>query len=185
MTRIGYARVSTDDQDTRGQQERLSAAGCERVYHDDGVSGTLASRPEWDACLAYLRPGDQLVAVKLDRIGRSVRNLLELAHDLEARGIDIVCLDQPIDTTTPHGKMFFTILAAFAAFERDLIADRTRAGLAATTRRGRNGGRKPKLKPYQVAHARSLIGTMPVGEIAAELGVSRATLYRSLEKVPA
>lgn len=146
------------------------------------MSGKLASRPQWDACLAYLRPGDQLVTLKLDRIGRSVRNLLEVAEDLRQRQIDLVCLDQPIDTTSPVGKMFFTILAAFAEFERDLIAERTRDGLAATTKRGRNGGRKPKLKPYQVNYARSSIGTMTVSDIAAELGVSRATLYRALER---
>ncbi len=146
------------------------------------MSGKLASRPQWDACLAYLRPGDQLVTLKLDRIGRSVRNLLEVAEDLRQRQIDLVCLDQPIDTTSPVGKMFFTILAAFAEFERDLIAERTRDGLAATTKRGHNGGRKPKLKPYQVNYARSSIGTMTVSDIAAELGVSRATLYRALER---
>jgi DNA invertase Pin-like site-specific DNA recombinase len=180
MAKVGYARVSTSDQHVEKQVARLTEAGCERVFTDI-ASGKLASRPGWDACLAYLRAGDTLVAVKLDRFGRSITALNKVATDLRERGIDIVCLDQPIDTTNAAGKLFYNMLAAFAEFERDLIVERTRDGLAATTKRGRNGGRKPSLKGYQVTYARQQIDSgRPVTEVAAELSVSRQTLYREL-----
>ena len=115
-----------------------------------------------------------LVATKLDRIGRSVRNLIEVSFALRDRGVGLVCLDQEIDTTTAMGRMFFTILAAFAEFERELIVERTREGLAATDKRGRNGGRKRLLRPYQVTYARQQIAAgRQVTAVAAELGVSR------------
>ena len=136
MARYGYARVSTTDQHPEAQAERLRAAGCELVFTDKGISGTHASRPKWDKLLARLQPGDVLVATKLDRIGRSVRNLLDVAALLQDRGIDLICLDQPIDTTSPQGKLFFTILAAFAEFERNLIIERTRDGQASVRRAG-------------------------------------------------
>jgi len=180
MAKIGYARVSTADQHVEKQAARLVEAGCEKVF-SDVASGKLVSRPGWDKCLAYLREGDTLVAVKLDRFSRSVPHLIEVAAELERRGVDLRCLDQEIDTTTAMGKLFFTILAAFAQFERDLISERTRDGLAATTKRGRAGGRKPALKGYQVTYARQQIDAgRPVTEVAAELGVSRQTLYREL-----
>jgi DNA invertase Pin-like site-specific DNA recombinase len=182
MAKIGYARVSKRDQHPEIQAERLLAAGCEQIFTDRGVSGKLASRPEWDKCLAFLRSGDVLVATKLDRFGRSVTNLIDIAAELERRGIGLVCLDQPVDTTSATGKLFFTILAAFAEFERNLISERTQDGLAATTARGRNGGRKRLLKPYQVQHARALIDSGQTAvKVARELGVSRATLYRALD----
>jgi DNA invertase Pin-like site-specific DNA recombinase len=188
MTKIGYARVSTPDQaqSLEAQRERLAAEGCAVVFSDI-ASGKLASRPQWDAALAVLQPGDVLVSVKLDRFGRSVRNLQEIAAALEAREVDLKCLDQPIDTNTAQGKLFFTILAAFAEFERDLISERTRDGLAATKARGRNGGRKRALKPHDVAYARRQIDARakPAAALARELGVSRATLYRALEREPA
>ena len=184
MARIGYARVSTRDQHPEAQSERLKAAGCIKIFTDHGVSGKLASRPEWDKCLAYLRNGeDTLVCIKLDRIGRSVANLIQVASDLREREIGLVCLDQAIDTTSAMGKMFYTILAAFAEFERNLISERTKDGLAATKARGHNGGRKPSLKPYQVEHAQKLVDTgKPKSKIAAELNVSRQTLYRALAR---
>jgi DNA invertase Pin-like site-specific DNA recombinase len=156
------------------------------VFTDTGVSGKLASRPEWDRCLAYLRDGeDTLVAVKLDRFGRSVRHLHQVAEDLRRRDIGMACLDQPIDTSSASGKLFFTMLAAFAEFERDLISERTIDGLKATRKRGHGGGRPRVLKPYQVDHARTEIdGGKAVTEVAAELRVSRATLYRALDKTP-
>jgi len=132
LARIGYARVSTRDQHPEAQRERLEAAGCTRIYTETGASGARASRPEWDKCLDRLEPGDTLVCTKLDRIGRSVRNLMDVSSLLQERGVDLVCLDQPIDTTSPQGRLFFTILAAFAEFERDLIRERTRDGLVAT-----------------------------------------------------
>jgi DNA invertase Pin-like site-specific DNA recombinase len=184
MTRIGYARVSTPDQQQslEAQTERLTAEGCEFVFKDV-ASGKLASRPQWDACLSVLKAGDVLVAVKLDRFGRSVRNLQDIAEDFKGRQIDLVCLDQPIDTTGAMGKLFFNILAAFAEFERDLISERTRDGLKGTKARGRNGGRKRILKAHDVAYARAQLDSraQPAAAIARELGVSRATLYRALE----
>ena len=185
MGKVGYARTSTSEQHVEKQVGRLEAAGCERVF-SDVASGKLASRPGWDAALAYLREGDTLCAVKLDRFGRSVKHLIETVQELERRGVDIACLDQPIDTTSATGKLFFTILAAFAEFERDLIAERTRDGLAAATKRGRNGGRPRALKPYQVTYARRQINAgSQVKTVAAELGVSRQTLYRELSEEPA
>ena len=111
MTLVGYTRVSTTDQHPEAQDDRLIEAGCERVFTDRGVSGKLARRPQWDACLEYLRPGDVLVTIRLDRIGRSVRNLLDVLGELGERGIDLKVMDQPIDTTSPMGGMLFTMLA--------------------------------------------------------------------------
>jgi len=183
--RIGYARVSTPDQEQalQAQAARLEADGCTVVFFDI-ASGKLASRPQWDACLAVLKPGDVLVAVKLDRFGRSSQHLQAIAADFRDRQIDLKCLDQPIDTASSTGKLFFDILAAFAEFERNLISERTKDGLAATRRRGRSGGRKRILKPHDMAYARQQIDghVKPVTEIARELGVSRATLYRELER---
>ena len=185
MARIGYARVSTRDQHPEAQRERLEATGCTRIFTDKGASGARASRPEWDRCLDRLEAGDTLVCTKLDRIGRSVRNLMDVSSLLQERGVDLVCLDQPIDTTTAQGKLFFTILAAFAEFERDLIRERTRDGLAATTARGRNGGRKRRLTEEQKATARKLRADgHSIRAIGQLLGngkpVSRQTVYRAL-----
>ena len=162
----------------------LEAAGCTRIYTDTGASGAKASRPEWDMCLNRLEAGDTLVCTKLDRIGRSVR-LMDVSSLLQDRGVDLVCLDQPIDTTSPQGKLFFTILAAFAEFERDLIRERTKDGLAATTARGRNGGRKHRLTEEQKVTARKLRADgHSIREIGQLLGngkpVSRQTVYRAL-----
>jgi DNA invertase Pin-like site-specific DNA recombinase len=188
--RIGYARVSTNDQHPEAQAERLTAAGCERIFTDKGISGKLARRPQWDALLGQLRAGDVLVCVRLDRIGRSVRHLLDVVTDLGKRGVDLLVLDQAIDTTTPAGRMTFTILAAVAEFERDLIVERTRDGLAAARARGRVGGRKRKLTAAQVAHARQLYDQVgddgrrahTVEHIGKLLGVDRTTIYRALER---
>ena len=137
MAKIGYARGSTSGQHPEEvQAERLRAAGCEDVFTDKGVSGTQARRPRWDKCLENLQPGDTLVTVKLDRIGRSVINLLEVVTLLKDRGVDLVVLDQKIDTTTPMGWLIFTVLAAVAEFERALIIERTRDGQLAVRRRG-------------------------------------------------
>lgn len=137
MARLGYARVSTSDQHPEAQQERLKAAGCEVVYTDKGVSGALASRPQWDRCLAALHAGDTLVAVKLDRFGRSVRNLVAIADDLRERGVDLECLDQAIDTRSPQGKAFYGMLSVFAEFERNLIIERTRDGMESRRAEGK------------------------------------------------
>lgn len=188
--RLGYSRVSTNDQHPEAQAERLKAAGCERVFTDRGVSGKLTRRPQWDALLGQLRPGDVLVTVRLDRIGRSVRNLIDVVRDLEERQVDLQVIDQGIDTSSPAGRLFFHLVAAIAEFERDLIIERTRDGLAAARARGRVGGRKRKLSPAQVAHARQLYDEVgddgkrahTVEEIGKLLGVDRGTVYRSLER---
>jgi DNA invertase Pin-like site-specific DNA recombinase len=136
VTRYGYARVSTGDQHPEAQEDRLRAAGCVTVFTDRGVSGIMARRPEWDRCLAALEPGDTLVTVRLDRIGRSVGNLVQVVAGLRDRQVTLVVLDQHIDTSTPTGKLLFHFLAAIAEFERDLIIERTRDGQLAVRRRG-------------------------------------------------
>ena len=145
MAMIGYARVSTTDQNPEAQAARLRDRGCTWVFTDHGVTGRLASRPQWDACRAFLRDGDVLVVTRLDRIGRSVGNLVSVAGELHQRGVDLIALDQAIDTSAPAGRMLFHVLAAIAEFEHDLIAERTRDGLAAA--RARRGGTLPKRGP--------------------------------------
>lgn len=175
--KVGYARCSSDTQNIQAQIDRLLAAGCDIVFKDDGVSGKLASRPDWDRCLAYLRNGDTLYCTKLDRIGRSVAHLTQLAARLEKEHIGLVCLDQGIDTTSAMGKLFYTILGAFAEFEWNLISERTKDGLAATTGRGRNGGRHPILTAHQIEGARDAIDDgEAVASVARDLGISRQTL---------
>ena len=189
MSRIGYSRVSTEAQSNDPQLDRLNAAGCERIF-TDVITGKLASRPEWDKCRDHLREGDVLVIVRLDRIGRSVKNLIEVVSSLGAKGIDLLVLDQAIDTTTPVGKFMFHVLAAIAEFERDLIRERTMDGLAAARLRGRVGGSEPKLSPSQVARAREMCEEKgpdgkrrwTVAEIGKTFGVSRPTIYRALER---
>jgi len=184
MAKIGYARVSTGDQHPEAQQDALRAAGCDKVFTDHGVSGKLARRPQLDAALAYLRDGDVLVITKLDRLGRSVRNLIDEVAGLGERGVDLVVLHQGIDTTTPGGKLLFHVMAAVAEFERDLIAERTRDGLAAARARGRKGGRKAKLNSAQLALVRQLYDGKQhtVEQIGGMFGVSRQTIYRHLER---
>jgi DNA invertase Pin-like site-specific DNA recombinase len=181
MARVGYGRVSTLDQHALVQHELLTAAGCERIFLDEGVSGAKASRPQLDRCLDYLRPGDVLVVTKLDRLGRSVRNLIELAEKLREHGIDLVATQQQIDTTTSTGKLLFTMLAAIAEFERDLIRERTSDGLAAARAHGHVGGRPTTITQdvVDLALARKGRGESTT-QIARSLGVGRSTLYRAL-----
>lgn len=188
--RIGYGRVSTRDQHPEAQADALNAAGCEAVYLDK-ASGKLARRPELDkALLAANRAGDQLVITKLDRLGRSLENLIDLSGQLQERGVDLVVLDQGIDTSTALGRMFFQILGSVAEFEHALMAERTADGLAAARARGRTGGQKPKLGPRQAAMARQMYEETgedgkrrhTVAAIAAEFGVTRPTIYRHLGK---
>ena len=191
MTETGYARVSTlkakgrKEQHVENQADRLAAAGCERIYRDE-VTGTKASRPGWDACLASLRPGDTLVVTKLDRIGRSLINLVDVVTTLAARGVGIRSLDQgDIDTTTPHGKLLFSIMAALAEWEAAIARERTIEGLVAA--RERHGGtlpvRGPSFTEDQKNTARMLARTtdMSAQRIAEVIGVSRATLYRHMD----
>lgn len=188
--RIGYGRVSTRDQNPATQHDALNAASCDQVYIDE-ASGALASRPELDkALLSANRAGDQLVVTKLDRLGRSLEHLIALAKQLQERGVDLVVLDQGIDTSTAIGRMFFQILGSIAEFEHALMSERTRDGLQAARARGRTGGQKPKLGPRQVALARAMYEEKDeagrrrytVAQIAAEFGVTRPTIYRHLGK---
>ena len=145
MTIVAYARVSTIDQNPELQFDALEKAGCEKIF-TDSASGTDRERPQLAKCLAYVRKGDVLLFWKLDRLARSTVHLGQIAETCRAKGVDLKCLTQPIDTTTPTGRMMFNILACFAEFERDIIVERTLAGLAAARARGRIGGRPRKHK---------------------------------------
>jgi DNA invertase Pin-like site-specific DNA recombinase len=178
---IGYARVSTDDQSLDLQYDALTKAGCERIF-DDKASGARDDRPGLADALSHCRPGDVLCVYKLDRLGRTTRGLLELVEDLRKRDIGFRSLSDSIDTTTTMGRFFFTVMAGLAEMERDLIRERTRAGLAASRARGRKGGRKPKLTAQQICHAHKLLADpqVTIKEVAASLKVNRATIYRAL-----
>lgn len=192
MARIGYARVSTREQNTAHQHDALTEAGCERVFIDK-ASGRLARRPQLDTALDYLRPGDQLVVTRLNRLGRSMRHLFDLVDQLQNRGIDLVVLQQGIDTSTPVGRFFFSVMAALAELDRELIVEGTKDGLAAAKARGRSGGRPPGLTDDQVATALQMRDqvdadgkrTYSVTRIAQVLGVSRATIYRHIDTADA
>lgn len=182
---IGYARVSTRDQNPDHQTDALERAGvaAENVYMDK-VSGTHASRPEWDKARAALREGDTLVCTRLDRLGRSMKNLVDLGEDLRQRGIGLKVIEQGIDTSTSEGKAMFGMFAVFAELQRDLIASNTRDGLEAARARGRKGGRKPKLSAAQIADAQQKYDSRDwtVQQIADLYGVPRTTLYNHLNK---
>ena len=179
--RIGYARVSTDDQRLDLQRDALQAAGCARLF-EDTISGARAERPGLAQALSHLRPGDTLVVWKLDRLGRTVHGLVAFMAELQARGIQFRSLKDAIDTGTPAGRFFFHVMAALAEMERGLIRERTRAGLAAARARGRLGGRKPLMDARRLDTARRLLRdeSLSMQEIAARVGVSRSTLYRAL-----
>ncbi|MBE9376175.1 recombinase family protein [Allosaccharopolyspora coralli] len=186
--RIGYGRVSTRDQHPEAQHDVLTAAGCDEVFVDK-ASGTLARRPELEkALLAANRTGDQLVVTKLDRLGRSLEHLIELSNQLQAKHVDLVVLNQGIDTSTAIGRIFFQILGSIAEFEHALMSERTIDGLSAARARGRTGGQKPKLGPRQVKLTRQMYDETDddgkrrytVAQIAAEFGVTRPTIYRHL-----
>jgi DNA invertase Pin-like site-specific DNA recombinase len=180
---IGYARVSTLEQNLELQLDALSKAGCDRTF-EDHASGAKMARPGLEEALSHLRKGDVLVIWKLDRLGRTIRGLIELIGELRDRGIGFKSLTEGFDTSTPGGRLIFHIFAALAEMERDLIRERTQAGLAAARARGRNGGRKPKLSGKKLAHARELLANRDISvvEVAATLGVDRSTLYRALAR---
>lgn len=183
MSSIGYARVSTRDQHAEGQIDALTRAGCSKVFTDT-ASGKLATRPELDAVMAYLREGeDTLVITRLDRLGRSVINLKTIAGTLAQRGIALRVIEQDIDTATASGRMFFTIMASVAEFERDLIVERTHEGLAAARARGRVGGRRPKMTPNKIRQARAMYDSREhtIAEIAETFSVTSSTIYRHLD----
>jgi DNA invertase Pin-like site-specific DNA recombinase len=180
--RLGYARVSTLDQDPALQHDALTAAGCQRIFVDK-ASGKLESRPALDDLLDQVRPGDTVVVWRLDRLGRSLRHLLESVGALEQRGVSFVSLTENIDTSTPGGRLVFHVFGALAEFERDLIRERTQAGLAAARARGRVGGRPTVWTEDKLRTARSMreSGEYDVASIAKVLGVSRASVYRALD----
>jgi len=181
---LGYARVSTAEQTAVLQQDALRAAGCSRIWSDT-ASGSRTDRPQLAAVFDHLRAGDTLVVWRLDRLGRSLPHLIETIGDLEARGVGFKSVQESIDTTTtPGGRLVFHVFGALASFERELIQERTLAGLAAARERGRRGGRPSVLSPAKLKQARKMIGEKtPVTEVAQVLGVSRATLYRRVPEL--
>lgn len=181
MAVIGYARVSTNDQELSLQTTALERAGCDRIYSEH-ASGAKADRPQLTAALNYMREGDMLVVWKLDRLGRSVQHLVATLTDLGDRGIEFRSLTEGIDTATAGGRLIFHVFAALAEFERELIRERTNAGLAVARARGRRGGRRRALTGAKLEQARKMraSGDYTMGDIADVVGVSQATLYRHL-----
>ena len=185
MALIGYARVSTADQDTALQTDVLKKAGCTRIF-EDTASGAKSDRPGLAAALAYLRDGDVLVVWRLDRLGRSLPHLIETIATLEAQGVGFRSLTENIDTTTPGGRLVFHVFGALGQFERDLIRERTRAGLMAAAARGRKGGRKRVMTPEKLQRAREYLANgLNVREAAARIKVSKTSLYAALQAVRA
>ena len=180
--KYGYARVSTDDQTPALQLAALKKAGCKTVFKDDGLSGATTKRSALLRCLKKLEPGDALIVWKLDRLGRSLRDLITLLDELKQRGVKFRSLTEHIDTDTPTGRAMWQMIGLLAELERSLISERTRAGVKAAQRRGVKFGRKRKLTPQQLDHARALIekGEHDRQSIAELLKVSRTTLYRAL-----
>ncbi|NOV29230.1 recombinase family protein [Methylomonas sp. ZR1] len=176
---IGYARVSTDDQHLDLQRDALLANGCHVIY-EEKISGKSADRPELGNCLKSLRRGDTLVVWRLDRLGRSLKDLIYIVADLESKGINFVSLTERIETQSAAGKLTFHLFAALSEFERTIIRERTKAGIAAARARGRKGGRKPILDPGKIKEIKALMAdpTIKVTIIAKRYGVSRATLYK-------
>ncbi len=175
---IGYARVSTQDQNLELQLEALTKAGCLKVF-EDKVSGTRADRPGLGKAQEILRDGDTLVVWKLDRLGRSVKQLVDLVGELHKQGVQFKSLTDSIDTGTPSGRSFFHVMASLAEMERELIVERTRAGLEVARKLGRKGGRKLKITESKIESAKKLLASgVPPKDVAENLGVSVPTLYR-------
>jgi DNA invertase Pin-like site-specific DNA recombinase len=182
--KIGYARVSTKDQVLDLQIDALNKDGCELIFKET-ASGTKTDRPELQKLLNHLRKGDIVVVNKLDRLGRSLKHLLEVVAELNTKEVGIRSINDAIDTTTPQGRLFFNISASFAEFERDLIRERTKSGLEAARARGRKGGRRQGMT--KEAEQKAILaetyykeGKLGVNQIAIEIGVSKMTLYKYL-----
>ncbi len=185
LANVGYARVSTQDQDLSLQLDALAAAGCGKVF-EDRASGTRADRPGLKAALDYVRNGEVLVVWKLDRLGRSLPHLITTVTALSERSVGFRSLTEAIDTTTPGGRLIFHIFGALGQFERDLIQERTLAGLTAVAARGRKGGRKPVITDDKLKRTRGMIGNgLTVREIATRLKVGKTALYEALKAEPA
>lgn len=184
--KIGYARISTDDQSLDLQRDALGRAGCAAVFEDCGASGASTKRAGLDAALERVAPGDVLVVWKLDRLGRSLPHLIQIIQQLGERGAGFASLSESIDTTTAGGKLVFHLMGALAEFERSLIVERVNAGIAAAKRRGKHVGRPPKLSLEQITHAREAIerGLQTPAGMAAVLGVDHSTLWRALRRNP-
>jgi len=182
---IGYARVSTEDQNLGLQLDALAHAGCERIYQDEGISGAATDRRALNDALAALAPGDVLVTWKLDRLGRSLAHLISITTRLEAEGIGFRSLSEAIDTTTASGRLLFHVMGALAEFERALISERTRAGMAAAKARGQHLGRERKVRDEDAlwAHEAIVSGRLSQEEVCRTLDVSVPTLYRTLQRV--
>ena len=178
---VGYARVSTLDQNPALQIDALKGVGCERIFIEK-ASGAQRDRPELKAALTYVRAGDTLVVWKLDRLARSMRQLIETVEDLQSRGIELRSLTESIDTATPGGRLVFHIFGALAEFERAVIRERTNAGLQAARERGKKGGRPRRLGPKDLAAAKAMLADPEIRmeDVARRLNVSPATLYRHL-----
>ena len=178
--KIGYARVSTLDQNLDLQLDALEKLGCDHIY-EEKASGKNKDRPELTHCLKSLRPGDTLVVWRLDRLGRSLQDLISIVKGIEANNIAFVSVQESIDTTSATGKLMFHFFGAMAEFERNLIQERTQAGLAAARARGRVGGRKPVLTDKQRAQVKAMMAdkTLSINDIAKTMNVSRSTLYRA------
>ncbi|HQO30423.1 MAG TPA: recombinase family protein [Accumulibacter sp.] len=177
---IGYARVSTQDQNLELQRDALNKAGCKKIF-EDKISGARADRPGLVMALEILREEDTLVVWKLDRLGRSVKQLVGLVSNLHKQGVQFKSLTDSIDTSTPSGRFFFHVMASLAEMERELIVERTHAGLETARKYGRKGGRKPKMTESKIESAKKLLASgIPPKDVAKNLGVSIPTLYRWL-----
>ena len=175
---IGYARVSTQDQNLDLQTEALTKAGCKRILNDK-ISGSRAERPGLTKALEMLREGDTLIVWKLDRLGRSVKNLVDLVGELHKQGIQFKSLTDAIDTGTPSGRSFFHVMVSLAEMERELTVERTRAGLEVARQLGRKGGRKRQMTDSKIESAKKLLASgIPPRDVATNLGISVPTLYR-------
>ena len=179
----GYARVSTYEQNLNLQLDALEAAGCDKIFKDEGVTGAATTRPGLNEALAVLQSGDILTVWKLDRLGRSLQHLITVIEDMQSKNIGFISLSENIDTTTAGGKLIFHIFGALSEFERSLIIERTNAGLQAAKKRGKRLGRPPLLSKAQINHADNMIrsGQETSSGMAALYGVERTTLYRALK----
>lgn len=176
---IGYARVSTVDQNLALQREALNEAGCEKIFTEQ-ISGAVADRPQLADAISYARSGDIIVVWKLDRLARSIKQLIDTIETLRVRGVGFRSLTEALDTTTAQGRLVFHMFGALAEFERSLMRERTQAGLLAAKKAGRTGGRPPKLTDNDIEAARAMLSNPDIGvaSVANRLGVSLATLYR-------